>query len=159
MTQLHEHNYSMRFFDPLIDTPGQIQNAGFQRDFSFNTLTTSWDPLPTLDLNNTDSDLIYTVQLLKITCGQSTLIDQTTVARSNATVENLDMMQIYKATVAARNNVREARNGKRVIIEGVIIDDFMCPYAIATLGQKLDFLHAFCLTFTESTISCAHMSL
>ena len=111
----------MNIIDPLIDTPGQIQNAGFQRDYSFNTLTTFWDPLPTLDLNNTDPDIVYTVQLLKMTCGQSTLINQTTVAGSNATVENLDMMQIYKATVAARNNAREARNGKSVIIEGVII--------------------------------------
>ena len=77
-----------------------------------------WDPLPTLDLTHIDPDIVYTVELFNIICDQNISISRTVVAKSNATVENLDLMQIYQAVIAARNNVREARNGPSVEIRG-----------------------------------------
>ena len=40
------------------------------------------------------------------------------MAGSNVTEEGLDLMQIYKAVIAARNNVRDARNGPSVEVKG-----------------------------------------
>ena len=79
------------------------------------------NPLPTLDINDTDPDILYTIELYQITCGQNILINRTEVAGSNVTEEGLDLMQIYKAVIAARNNVRDARNGPTAEINGIII--------------------------------------
>ena len=81
---------------------------------------TLWNPLPTLDINNTDPDIVYTVELYLITCGKNIPINQTEVAGNNVTEEGIDLMQIYKAVIAARNNVREARNGRSAEMEGIL---------------------------------------
>ena len=72
-----------------------------------------------MDINDTDPDIVYPVQLFRITCGQNTLINQTVAPRNNATEENLDLMQIYKAVIAARNNVTGARNGPSIEMTGI----------------------------------------
>ena len=77
-----------------------------------------WNPLPTLDINDTDPDILYTVELYQITCGQNILINRMEVAGSNVTEEGLDLMQIYKAVIAARNNVRDATNGPSIEVKG-----------------------------------------
>ena len=41
------------------------------------------------------------------------------MASSSATEEGLDLMQIYKVVVAARNNVPGGRNGPSVEIRGI----------------------------------------
>ena len=82
---------------------------------------TLWSPLPTLDINNTDPDIVYTVELYQTTCGQKVPTSQTEVADSNVTEKGLDLMQIYKAVIAARNNVRGARNGPIAETKGIIL--------------------------------------
>ena len=78
-----------------------------------------WDCLPTLDLTDIDPDIVYTVELVKITRDQRvSVVSHRVVAGSNATEENLDLMQIYKALIAARNNVQRAMNGPSVEIQG-----------------------------------------
>ena len=80
-----------------------------------------WDPLPTLDITNADPDIVYTVELFNITCGQNTLMSRILdVHGVSATMEILDLMQVYKAVIAARNNVREAITGPSVEIEGTM---------------------------------------
>lgn len=81
---------------------------------------TLWSPLPTLDITDVDPDILYTVEFYQITCGQNILINRTEVAGSNVSEEGLDLKQIYKAVVAARNNVREARNGPSVEMKGIM---------------------------------------
>ena len=103
------------------DTPKQVENATYLRDYSKDELTIMWNPLPTLDINDTDPDILYTVELYRITCGQNILINRTEVAGSNVTEEGLDLMHIYKAVIAARNNVRGARNGPTAEIKGTIL--------------------------------------
>ena len=80
-----------------------------------------WNPLPSLDINDTDPDILYTVELYQITCGQNILINRMEVAGSNVTEEGLDLMQIYKAFIAARNNVRGARNGPTAKMNGIML--------------------------------------
>ena len=43
------------------------------------------------------------------------------MAGSNVTEEGLDLMQIYKAVIAARNNVRGARNGPSAEVKGITV--------------------------------------
>ena len=52
---------------------------------------------------------------------QKILTSQTEVAGTNVTEEGLDLMQIYKAVIAARNNVRGARNGPIAETKGIIL--------------------------------------
>ena len=89
-------------------------------NYSKDELMILWRPLPTLDINNTDPDIVYTVELYQITCGQNVLTYQREVAENNVTEEGVDLMQIYKAVIAARNNVRGARNGPIAETKGII---------------------------------------
>ena len=82
-----------------------------------------WSPLPTLDINDTDPDIVYTVELYQITCSQNIPINRTEVAGNNVTEEGVDLMQIYKAVIAARNNVRGARNGPSTETSGINFND------------------------------------
>ena len=100
------------------DVPGRVENAYIWRDYSSAALTIIWDPLPTLDLTNIDPDIVYKVELFKFTCGQNVSVSYQTVNVSSATVENLELMQIYMAVIAAKNNVPRARSGPSVEIEG-----------------------------------------
>ena len=102
------------------DTPDRIKDGGIWRDYSSGVLIihVMWDSLPTLDLTGIDPDVVYTVELVKIICGQKVSMSRRVVAGSNLTEENLDLMQIYKAIIAARNNVPGAMNGPSVEIEG-----------------------------------------
>ena len=100
------------------DTPGMVKNAYNWRDFSSNILTTFWDPLPSLDLTDIDPEIVYIRELFKITCGQNTSMNHMVVAGNNATMESLDLTQIYKAVITARNNVAAAVDGPSVEIRG-----------------------------------------
>ena len=84
---------------------------------------TLWSLIPTLDINDTDSDILYTVELYQITmsCGQNILIHQRDLADNNVTEEGLGLMQIYKAVIATRNNVRGGRNGPVVETKDIIL--------------------------------------
>ena len=80
---------------------------------------TLWDSLPSLDLTDIDPDIVYTVELFKITCDKYVSMSHKVVAENSATEEGLDLMQIYKAVIAARNNVTGARNGPSVEMIGI----------------------------------------
>ena len=97
----------------------------YHRNYSEDKLMILWNPLPTLDINDTDPDIVYTAELYKITCGQNILINRTVVAGNNVTEEGLDLMQIYKAVIAARNNVAEARNGPSVEMKGTMVQPYL----------------------------------
>ena len=56
-----------------------------QKDYPSSTLTIIWDPLPTLDLTDIDPDILYTIELFKLTCGQNISTNQRVFAKSNAT--------------------------------------------------------------------------
>ena len=84
-----------------------------------NLLTTQWNSLPSLDINDTDPDIVYSVELYQITCGQEILMNSETVSK-NSTGNEVDPMQIYKVIIAARNNVAEARNGPSEVMTGIV---------------------------------------
>ena len=102
-------------------TPGEVKNVAIQRNYSSNSLTITWDKLSSLDLTDIDPDILYTIKIFKIMymCGHNVSISHEVVAGSTITMGNLDLMQIYKAAIAARNNVPGARNGPSVEVEGI----------------------------------------
>ena len=96
-----------------------MNNVAIQRSYSSNSLTITWDNLSSLDLTDIDPDIIYTIKIFKIMCGHNVSISHEIVAGSTITMGNLDLMQIHKAAIAARNNVPGARNGPSVEVEGI----------------------------------------
>ena len=95
-----------------------MHNFSNERNYSFNILTYLWDPLPSLNLTDIDPDIVYTVELYQITCGQSILISHETVAEYSISY-TVDLMQIYKAVLSPKNNVVNARNGTNAVIRGM----------------------------------------
>ena len=100
------------------DTPGKVSKATFDRRLLSTILSTRWDSLPSLDINGTDPDIVYSVELYQITCGQDIFVGQETVLGNN-TNNTVDPMEIYRIVIAARNNVEGARNGESVVIKGI----------------------------------------
>ena len=107
----------------VLDIPGNITNLDSKRNYSdckrnySCTLTMFWDPLPTLDITGKDPDIIYHVEIFKITCGQSILISDEDVAES-ITNNTLNLMEIYRAVVTPINNVPRYINGPSVVMQG-----------------------------------------
>ena len=92
------------------DTPGKVKNATTERSPSSSLLITRWSSLPSLDLNDTDPDIVYSVELYKITCGEDIFMSREDVF-VNSTNNTVDPMEIYKVIITARNNVEGARIG------------------------------------------------
>ena len=84
-------------------------------------MTTRWTPSPSLDLTDIDPDIMYDVQVFMVTCGENVSISNHSISTNIVTVDHLDLMQIYKIIVSARNNVPDASNGPSVKIEGSYI--------------------------------------
>lgn len=89
-----------------------------KRNYSSNALTTLWDPVHSLDLTGIDPDIVYTVELFMMTCDGDVSLNPKVVVGNSATEEDLDLMQIYKAVIAAKNNVTAALNGPSVEMKG-----------------------------------------
>ena len=71
----------------------------------------SWIPPFSLDLTNTDPDVIYCVEVYNITCGRSLLISECDVVETSYTSDSLPPGYIYEYTVIPRSNVVGASNG------------------------------------------------
>ena len=91
--------------------------VSINRNSSSSLLTTHWSSLPSLDLNDTDPDIVYSVELYKITCGEDIIMSHEDVF-VNSTNNTVDPMEIYKVIITARNNVEGARNGTKTETSG-----------------------------------------
>ena len=87
---------------------------------SSNTILIQWDAPPSLDLTDVEPDIVYSVELYKITCGQNIFINHKVVF-VNSTNNTVDPMEIYKVIITARSNVEGARNGNSVETRGIKI--------------------------------------
>ena len=94
-----------------------MKNDTWERNSFSSLLTTRWSSLPSLDLNDTDPDIVYSVELYKITCGEDIFMSREDVF-VNSTNNTVDPMEIYKVIITARNNVEGARNGTSVKMRG-----------------------------------------
>ena len=101
------------------DTPGKVKNISLERNSPLlNVLTTQWTSLPTLDINDTDPDIVYSVGLYQITCRQNILLMNSENVIENSISNQIDPMGVYRVIIAARNNVDGARNGPSVEMRG-----------------------------------------
>ena len=107
-----------------------MEDATSERNPSSSLITTRWLSLPSLDLNDTDPDIVYSVELYKITCGEDIFMSHEDVF-VNSTNNTVDPMEIYKVIITARNNVMRGRNGTRVAIRGIELH--ACSFAILSI--------------------------
>lgn len=114
--------------DCRIGIPGNISNLESKRKYSIDILTTSWEPLPTLDITDRDPDIIYHVEICKTTCGQRVPMSNENVTESSVN-NTLDLMEIYRTTVTPRNNVPGYINGHSVAMQGrlMYVKNILCP--------------------------------
>ena len=82
------------------------------------TLTTRWDSVFSLDLNDTDPDIVYSFEVYDITCGRNDRIHQNSRMELNSASNTIDPWQVYKVAVTPRNNVDNATNGIRIEMNG-----------------------------------------
>ena len=108
---------TLSFYNASSGTPGKVKNISINRNASSSLLTTRWLSLPSLDLNDTDPDIVYSVELYKITCGEDIFMSHEDVF-VNSTNNTVDSMEIYKVIITAMNNVEGARNGTRTETSG-----------------------------------------
>lgn len=94
-----------------------MSDAVCERNYSSGVLTTSWTALPSLNITDIDPDIVYSVEVFKITCGLDVSMSHKIVTE-NSTSNFLDLMQIYKAVITPRNNVDNARNGTSEVMRG-----------------------------------------
>ena len=104
----------------MLGIPGSISSLRFERNYSSAVLTTFWDPLPTLDITDRDPDIIYRVQIFKITCGESILLSDENVTESITSnyLSPLQLMEIYMTIITPRNNVRGYVDGPKKELKG-----------------------------------------
>ena len=101
-----------------IGIPEEVKNPMHQRDYSSKAITTEWNALSSLDLTDINPDIMYSVELFMITCGQHVPMGHQDVTGNSTTDGGLDLMQIYEISISARNNVPHAKNGTSAKIKG-----------------------------------------
>ena len=114
---LWHHNNTLLYC--ILGIPGVVNNAIHVRNSHSDTLNIYWDILPSLDINDTNPDIVYSVELYEITCGQNILVSHDIVFGNN-TRKNIEPLQAYKVVITARNNVERARNGTSVVMRGIL---------------------------------------
>ena len=97
--------------------PGSVSNLEFVRQPYSNILTARWDSVFSLDLNDTEPDIVYGVEVYDITCGRNDLIHNDT-AITNSTSNTIDPTQLYRVAITPRNNVKNAINGNSSALNG-----------------------------------------
>ena len=101
------------------DVPGRVKNAICKRNYSSGAhLITDWDPLPSLDLTNTEPDIVYRVQWRRVTCGQNVSMGEETVTGTHTSRIVHQPYDIYEVVITPRNNVTSARYGESAVMRG-----------------------------------------
>ena len=111
------------------DVPGRVKNAICKRNYSSGAhLITNWDPLPSLDLTNTEPDIVYRVQWRRVTCGQDVFMDgwEEIVPRTHSDIVIRHPHEIYEVVITPRNNVTSARDGESTVMRGLQLYLCMC---------------------------------
>ena len=96
----------------------------FVRQPNSTILTAHWDSVFSLDLNDTEPDIVYEFEVYDITCGRNDLIHNNTVM-ANSTSNTIDPTQLYKVVVAARNNVANAVKGTGADVSGMWLNYYL----------------------------------
>ena len=99
-------------------TLGQLNSvSGIRRNGS----TYTWDPPFSLDLTDTDPDIVYCVEVYNITCGGTVPVCLDCNVEGSQWMACLrDLAFIYKVVVTPRSNAVHAMNGTMSAIEGIL---------------------------------------
>ena len=94
----------------ILDPVNNIQRNGS---------TVTWEPPFSLDLTNTDTDIVYCVEVNNITCGGRHLVFAHCNVADDTISCSCELSFIYEVLVTPRNNVDQAMNGTVSAIRGI----------------------------------------
>lgn len=102
---------------------GQLAEVNnFNRLMASKNLSYMWQPPYSLDLTAVMPDVIYCLEISRITCGvRESVISDCDITDRNYTVD-LDIADLYEAIITPRSNVANAINGSKASVSGVCID-------------------------------------
>lgn len=105
----------------LFTYTGQLDGVhNLKRLTTSEHLQYTWDPPYSLDLTMVVPDIIYCLDILRVTCGiREHIISDCHVTHHNYTNETLDVADLYEAIVTPRSNIMHANNGTQVSIFGM----------------------------------------
>ena len=87
-----------------------------------NLSVITWEPPFSLDITNSDPDIVYCVEVYNITCGsRDSMISDCNINESSYTHSSvLNPGYIYEIAVTPRSNVDGAENGMTSVISGML---------------------------------------
>lgn len=104
----------------IIGELAKIKN--FNRLTSSKNLRYMWQPPHSLDLTAVMPDIVYCLDILKITCGvRESVVSDCDITEHSYTAQNLDIADLYEAVITPRSNVAGALNGTQTHISGIPI--------------------------------------
>ena len=87
-----------------------------------NSTLITWNAPPSLDLTNTDPDVIYSVEIYNTTCGERiSAVNDSNVLELNYPINFLNMGFIHEVIVTPRSNVAGAISGLKSELYGKYI--------------------------------------
>lgn len=104
----------------IMPNTGQLAEvSNFNRLITSESLSYTWQQPYSLDLTNVMPDVIYCLEILRITCGvRESVVSDCDIIDHNYTVA-LDIADLYEAIITPRSNVVNAINGTKISVSGV----------------------------------------
>lgn len=93
----------------------------FERVTGSNKLEYVWEPPYSLDLTAVDPDIVYCLDVVRVTCQvREYITSDCGITGHNYTANSLlDLADLYEATITPRSNITASSNGTRVSIIGM----------------------------------------
>ena len=103
---------------------GKLEGVrNFERETGSEKLQYVWEPPHFLDLTGVDPDVVYCIDVARVTCGmREHITSDCSITDHNYTVTvngPLDLADLYEATVTPRSNIMNSCNGTQVSIIGM----------------------------------------
>ena len=99
----------------------KITGVEFNRNYSVNSTSISWDLSPLNNPSNFDTGIFYHLEIYNLTCGDTWLLVRECCLNESFYVDTiLSPYYIYKAVISATiSNTEGARNGMPSLITGI----------------------------------------
>ena len=95
--------------------------SNFERVTDSDKLQYIWEPPYSLDLTTVDPDILYCLNIVRVTCGvREHVISDCGISDHNYTANCLlDLADLYEATITPRSNIITSCNGTQISVTGM----------------------------------------
>ena len=111
------------YMNTHIDHTGKLDGvSNFERVTGSEKLQYIWEPPYSLDLTTVDPDIVYCLNIVRVTCGVREHVTRDCgITDHNYTTNSLlDLAELYEATITPRSNIMASCNGTQVSIIGMV---------------------------------------